>query len=1014
MFWQCHIVTSSLDKLFDKPIDQLKLQDFLDESDLIQECLNQNKRLLDYLIQENVMNELIHHVITLPQDNNFRYANVVTELLSGDFQYIQEKLLEKNNLDLLYSLLLINNDTLNPILASFFSRIISTLINRKPNEIINYFKSRETFKDDCFRHLDTTSIIDILYRLISDSGEQRSDTIKWYEDINIIDGLMEQFLITDSNSVQTNIANLLSEFLRLAFDQQIGNECDIVGPTLSSTIERLLHNRNDNTEGTSLSNQLSSSSDDEKKSMNDDIEETLTPLVLAQHILSKSNLEQLFDTLIKRPILIANGYEFLHYILDILSRQMSVPICISLISKNNTSSPNKNEEMQINDDGNNLTMTESNENTSALTNLANDHLIRVYLTLIEVIPFRLPSLIALLSVPCAPLIPSSNDKTQTIKYQFISEPLGSIRLNLIKFFTKLIYTISNDYTGDNIYEVFNSHRLFHILLDLFVQHVYNNFLHTQIYLIIRLLIHINSIAIKQPNDIWTRTLLKNKKQSEFSRSSPLYYTNRYSYKLFESLLNSSEVNLFERLLDQYELNIASTKSITTSSSSEDAVTSALLHTSFVSPNSGHIAQILRCLRDHASTFDNYGSFFKSNDEQQIDDDTNVIEIRWQAALDYLNDDENKWSAMHYTERTTSNFRINSSVKYLAHMTETNDAEEEEERPHTFHMRTFGKSGTSFINDDDDDDDEIERFDIDDELMKNDDTTSERKLAEMKKVSFQLQFPSTFTDQSIWYQQDGMSDTKKSNYDDDDDDDDNNENIKSTPTLPDLFENHRIHQEKTSSHETSFEQLCSLRANDRNHGSGLFPFQSSSTIRDEAMSNDDEFWKSHRIYLINSNDNQRLNKSHTQSFSSSPDEDSDIDDDEDESNIDSNIPDDERFFVHTDMEISESIQPNNMMDIFRRQTSQTNNINNNSNEDDHLEKDQFKRRRQSDTSQHNINTEVFTVVQTIENQNSKTLTFVEQDEEQNGEMNSDDDNDDLTLQDNFSFLIAKRMLKPASC
>ncbi|CAF4719554.1 unnamed protein product, partial [Rotaria sp. Silwood1] len=248
MFWQCHIVTSSIDKLFDKPIDQLNLQDFLDESDLVQECLNQNKRLLDYLIQENVMNELINHVITLPKDNNFRNANIVTELLSGDFQCIQEKLLEKTNLDLLYSFLLINNDALNPILASFFSRIISTLINRRPNEITNYFKSRETFKDDFFYHLDTTSITDILYRLIADCGEQRSDIIKWYEDINIIDGLIQQFLITGSNSVQTNVANLLSDFLRLAFDQQTGNEGDMIGPTLSSTIERLLHNRNENSE----------------------------------------------------------------------------------------------------------------------------------------------------------------------------------------------------------------------------------------------------------------------------------------------------------------------------------------------------------------------------------------------------------------------------------------------------------------------------------------------------------------------------------------------------------------------------------------------------------------------------------------------------------------------------------------------------------------------------------------------------------------------------------------------
>lgn len=249
MFWECHMVTSSIDKLLDQPADQLKLQDFLDESDLIQECLNQNGRLIDYLIQENIMNELIQHVITLPSDNNFRNAHVVTELLSGEFQSVQERLLEKTNLDLLYSFLLINNEPLNPILSSYFSRIISTLINRKPTELINYLKSRTTFRDDVFRHLDSTTINDIIFRLIADSGEKRSDTIKWFEDISLIDGLMQKFCTTELPSIQANIANLLCEFLRLAFDQQIGNDCDIIGPTLSSTIERLLNNRNDIYEG---------------------------------------------------------------------------------------------------------------------------------------------------------------------------------------------------------------------------------------------------------------------------------------------------------------------------------------------------------------------------------------------------------------------------------------------------------------------------------------------------------------------------------------------------------------------------------------------------------------------------------------------------------------------------------------------------------------------------------------------------------------------------------------------
>jgi hypothetical protein len=65
---------------------------------------------------------------------------------------------------------------------------------------------------------------------------------------------------------------------------------------------------------------------------------------------------------------------------------------------------------------------------------------------------------------------------------------------------------------------------------------------------------------------------------------------------------------------------------------------------------------------------------------------------------------------------------------------------------------------------------------------------------------------------------------------------------SAPALPDLFENHRSQQEKTtsSSNESNFEQLCSLRANDNGSDSGLFPFQSSSTIRDEVGDGQEEF------------------------------------------------------------------------------------------------------------------------------------------------------------------------------
>jgi hypothetical protein len=193
--------------------------------------------------------------------------------------------------------------------------------------------------------------------------------------------------------------------------------------------------------------------------------------------------------------------------------------------------------------------------------------------------------------------------------------------------------------------------------------------------------------------------------SELPNSSSFHYTNHCSYKLFQSLLTSSEVNLIERLLDQYELNIASSKSILTSSSSDDAITSSLLHTRFSSPNSGHVAQILRCLREHTSTFNNYSSFFKNDAQQQIDENTSMIEIRWQTALDYLNEDEKKWSAMHHSERdSTCNFRLNSAANIMAHINNAinmNDSSEASQRRQTFHMRSFGSSGAPYTDDDDD-------------------------------------------------------------------------------------------------------------------------------------------------------------------------------------------------------------------------------------------------------------------------------------------------------------------------
>lgn len=84
----------------------------------------------------------------------------------------------------------------------------------------------------------------------------------------------------------------------------------------------------------------------------------MSPLILAQHILSKSNLEKLFDTISNQPKLVAHGCDFIVNIFDLLGRYMAPPLCIPIksfiegksISKHEFSSSDKddNERMQVN------------------------------------------------------------------------------------------------------------------------------------------------------------------------------------------------------------------------------------------------------------------------------------------------------------------------------------------------------------------------------------------------------------------------------------------------------------------------------------------------------------------------------------------------------------------------------------------------------------------------------------------------------------------------------------------
>ena len=81
------------------------------------------------------------------------YQTTVSELVNADSEEVGKSLVESEDLlDLLMSILH-NDQQLNPLLASFFSKIFGGLLKHHPEQTWNYLKNKEDLMDDIIKHL---------------------------------------------------------------------------------------------------------------------------------------------------------------------------------------------------------------------------------------------------------------------------------------------------------------------------------------------------------------------------------------------------------------------------------------------------------------------------------------------------------------------------------------------------------------------------------------------------------------------------------------------------------------------------------------------------------------------------------------------------------------------------------------------------------------------------------------------------------------------------------------------
>jgi SIT4-associating protein SAP185/190 len=201
MFWRFggYANISTIDTLLDKP--DVTLEELLDESDLIQELKSHNTKLIEFLREDAALQKLLEYVVAPKlepvvstddddedktedlkgkgfessasddtdekEKKRNRYAYVAAEILSSDSWSLSAALIENQPLLRKFWEFLKLDVPLDPLQASYFTKVNEALLDKKTEEMLELFKSIPNVVENMLKHVDCPMVMDLLLKIIS-------------------------------------------------------------------------------------------------------------------------------------------------------------------------------------------------------------------------------------------------------------------------------------------------------------------------------------------------------------------------------------------------------------------------------------------------------------------------------------------------------------------------------------------------------------------------------------------------------------------------------------------------------------------------------------------------------------------------------------------------------------------------------------------------------------------------------------------------------------------------------
>ncbi|KAH5332351.1 hypothetical protein HBI23_071670 [Parastagonospora nodorum] len=279
MFWRFggYAQLSSLDSILDKP--DVTVEELLDESDLIQELKQQNSKLIEYLRDENVLERLLRYVIATkaaatPDEDaggegaseaerqnrpsffgkvagrarssstaksedgeeskeerqRMKYAYVSCEILSSEVWSISEAVLENQETLRQFWAYIKQPAPLDPVQAGYFTKVNESLLDRKMEEMLDFFRSLDNVVPDMLQHVDCPVIMDLLLKIISlEKNEGGQGIVDWLQQQNLIPHLISFLAPDQSTSTQTSAGDFLKAIITISANATTQDQ-SVIGP----------------------------------------------------------------------------------------------------------------------------------------------------------------------------------------------------------------------------------------------------------------------------------------------------------------------------------------------------------------------------------------------------------------------------------------------------------------------------------------------------------------------------------------------------------------------------------------------------------------------------------------------------------------------------------------------------------------------------------------------------------------------------------------------------------------